>query len=87
MNKADITNEERNRYIMLLKNKYPHIQLESVEFFTDGRDLFFKAKNKKRILTKMGGTYIGHPDSWNTAKRAEFQDTIPNKVEDLFELL
>ena len=83
MNRIELENEQQDKYIKFLQDKYPHIDLKSVELFTDGKNIYFKAQNKKRVLAKMGGTYIGHPDNWNNAKQAEFRDTLTNILEDL----
>ena len=36
---------------------------------------------RQRNLSKMGGCCIGEPSSWNSAKRAEHRDTLPNSVD------
>lgn len=38
--------------------------------------------HRRRELRKMGGYCISEPSTWNSAKRAEFQDMIPNKFEE-----
>jgi len=36
---------------------------------------------RRRELRKMSGCCISEPDTWNSAKRAEFQDMLPNDTE------
>ena len=54
---------------------FDHIVLESFEN---------KIKDKlaviNHILTKMGGSLIGEPHNWNSAKRAECCEIIPNNL-------
>lgn len=46
----------------------------------DGDMVNISVEHEKEILSKMGGTFVGNPLTWNTAKRAEYFDTIPNSL-------
>lgn len=37
---------------------------------------------RRRELRKMGGYCISEPDAWNSAKRAEYRDMVPNTIEE-----
>ena len=77
----EIVPEMRAEYIKIVLERCPDIDPKSIEFMSDGKNIFFKSRKRKKILTKMGGTLIGDPETWNDAKRAEYYDTIPNPVE------
>jgi len=81
MQRRELTPEEQKEYAWLVRAKYPYIDVDQLVFETDGTEVCFRLRGPKRILTKMGGVYIGDPDTWNDAKRAEYYDTVPNPLE------
>ena len=78
---AEMTLEEQQNYIRYVLKKYPRLVIEKLILTVEDDMVRVSIIPKKRILTKMGGTSIGDPLFWNNAKRAEFFDTIPNRIE------
>lgn len=81
MKELALTAEEQKKLAQLIRAKYPYIDVDQLVFETDGTHIYFRQQGPKRILAKMGGVYIGDPDTWNDAKRAEYYDTLPNPLE------
>jgi len=81
MQKIELTPEEQREYTRLIRTQFPYVDVDQLVFETDGTHIFFRQQGPKRILAKMGGVYIGDPDTWNDAKRAEYYDTLPNPLE------
>ena len=74
---------EQAQYVQHILTEHPGKILEKVIFdvseeFVDIHYTFCRQRN----LSKMGGCCIGEPSSWNSAKRAEHRDTLPNSVDD-----
>ena len=80
MKSLELTPEERNKYARSICAKYPNLEADRLVFETDGTHIYFRQREPKRVLAKMGGVYIGDPDTWNDAKRAEYYDTLPNPL-------
>lgn len=80
---AAITPEERETCLAFIQSRYPEIDPDTVELQADDSKIYFKLHVPKRTLAKMGGTYIGDPETWNDAKRAEYYDTVPNSLDDI----
>lgn len=81
MQKLELTLEEQKIYARMIRAKYPYAEVDQLVFETDGTHIYFRQRAPKRILAKMGGVYIGDPDTWNDAKRAEYYDTLPNPLD------
>lgn len=81
MQEIELTIEEQKKYARLIRAKYPYAEVDQLVFETDGAHIYFRQRAPKRILAKMGGVYIGDPDTWNDAKHAEYYDTLPNPLE------
>ena len=78
---AEMTLEEQQSYIRYVLKKYPRLVIEKLILTVEDDMVRVSIIPQKRVLTKMGGTSIGDPLFWNNAKRAEFFDTIPNRIE------
>ena len=76
-----LSNEEQKYYESHVQEKYPHLEIHKLHLTVDGDFVNIAVEPKKRILTKMGGSLIGDPLTWNDAKRAEYLDTIPNSLD------
>lgn len=81
MQKIEPTPEEQREYVRLIRTQYPYVDVDQLVFETDGMHIYFRHRAPKRILAKMGGVYIGDPDTWNDAKRSEYYDTLPNPLD------
>lgn len=77
---AKMSAAEQQHYIQYVSEKYPHITIQKLMLTVDGDTVKISIVPKRSILTKMGGTSIGDPLFWNDAKRAEYFDTIPNRI-------
>lgn len=80
MKSLELTPEERKKYARSICAKCPYLEADRLVFETDGTQIYFRQREPKRVLAKMGGVYIGDPDTWNDAKRAEYYDTLPNPL-------
>lgn len=76
-----LTTEEREVYLAYIRRKYPNLDPDTVTIEPKGDFVNISFQTHRRIATKMGGTLIGDPDTWNAAKRAEYYDTLPNPLE------
>jgi len=72
--------EEQAYYENYISEKYPRLKIRRLFLTIDGDMVNISIELEKEILTKMGGTLIGDPLAWNSAKRAEYFDTIPNTL-------
>lgn len=73
-----ISAEEQEYYEAYIARKYPQLNIRRLILTLEEDRVHFSIEPEKRILTKMCGTLIGDPLTWNDAKRAEYFDTIPN---------
>lgn len=72
--------EEQAYYEKYISEKYPRLIIRRLFLIIDGDMVNISVEREKEILSKMGGTFIGNPLTWNTAERAEYFDTIPNSL-------
>ena len=72
--------EEQAYYEKYISEKYPRLIIRRLFLTIDGDMVNISVEREKEILSKMGGTFIGNPLTWNTAKRAEYFDAIPNSL-------
>lgn len=73
-----ISAEEQEYYKTYIAEKYPQLNIRRVLLTLEDDQVHFTVEPERRILTKMGGTLISDPLTWNDAKRAEYFDTVPN---------
>ena len=73
-----ISAEEQEFYETYIANKYSQLNIQRLILTLEEDCVHFSIEPEKRILTKMGGTLISDPLTWNDAKRAEYFDTVPN---------
>ena len=73
--------EEQKYYESHVLEKYPHLEIHKLHLTVDSDFVNIAVEPRKRILTKMGGSLIGDPLTWNDAKRASYLDTIPNSLD------
>ena len=76
-----MTAEEQQHYIRYVSEKYPHVDIQKLFLAVDGDFVNISIEPRKRVLTKMGGALISDPLTWNDAKRAEYLDTVPNRID------
>ena len=72
--------QEQKYYENYIIKKYGHMNIRRALLTLDGDHVDIRIEPQKRILTKMGGSLIGDPLTWNDAKRAEYFDTVPNSL-------
>ncbi|MBQ3009769.1 MAG: hypothetical protein IJA20_02955 [Methanocorpusculum sp.] len=73
--------EEKQHYADYIADKYPSVIIDKLYLTLDGDFVNIRVEPQKHILTKMGGTLISDPLTWNDAKRAEYFETIPNHID------
>lgn len=78
---GNLSLDEQDYYIDCITKMYPNIGIEEIRLDASGDRIQFRVLIQKRILTKMGGTLISDPTLWNSAKQAEFYETIPNSID------
>lgn len=76
-----LSSAEQKYYENHVLEKYSHLDIQRLHLTVDGDFVNIAIEPKRRILTKMGGSLIGDPLTWNDAKRAEYFDTVPNTLE------
>ena len=74
-----MSEREQDAYIRHVTKKYPMSAIEKLflEVHGDYVDVRYTL-HRSRELRKMGGYCISEPETWNSAKRAEFRDMVPN---------
>ena len=74
---------EQDACVRRITRKYPASAIEKLylEVHKDYVDLRYTL-HRYRELRKMGGYCIGEPSVWNSAKRAEFREMVPNRLEE-----
>lgn len=72
--------EEQKHYKDYILQKYPQLKIRRLFLAIDGDMVNISVEFQKEVLTKMSGAFIGNPLTWNTAKRAEYFDTVPNSL-------
>lgn len=80
-----LSEREQDNYIRRVTKKYPASAIEKLilEVHEDYVDVRYTL-HRYRELRKMGGYCIGEPDTWNSAKQAEYRDMVPNSIEEEF---
>lgn len=78
-----LSEKEQDAYVRRVTEQYPasainKLILEVHEDYVDVRYIL----HRYRELRKMGGYCISEPDTWNSAKRAEYLDMVPNPIEE-----
>lgn len=78
-----LSEREQDAYVRQVTKKYPMSAIEKLflevhEDYVDVRYIL----HRFRELRKMGGYCISEPETWNSAKRAEYRDMIPNNFEE-----
>lgn len=80
-----LSEREQDCYIRRVTEKYPASAIEKLilEVHGDYVDVRYTL-HRCRELRKMGGYCISEPDTWNSAKQAEYRDMVPNSIEEEF---
>lgn len=81
---GSLSMDEQNLYIERIVSMHPSVEIEEILLDAGGAEIQYQAKVRSRVLVKQGGSVIGDPVMWNDAKRAEYIETVPNCVLDLF---
>lgn len=78
-----LSEKEQDAYIRRVTAQYPASSIEKLvlEVHEDYVDVRYTLR-RRRELRKMGGYCISEPDTWNSAKRAEYRDMVPNTFEE-----
>lgn len=78
-----LSEREQDGYIRRVTKKYPASAIEKLilEVHEDYVDVRYTL-HRYRELRKMGGYCISEPDTWNSAKQAEYRDMVPNRFEE-----
>lgn len=77
-----LTEQEQEHYVRRIVSKFPVGAVEKV--ILDVQEEFVHVHytlHRYRDMRKMGGYCIGEPSSWNSAKQAELNDTVPNPID------
>ena len=78
-----LSEREQDAYVRQITRKCPasaieKLYLEVHEDYVDVRYIL----HRSRELRKMGGYCISEPAAWNSAKRAELREMVPNRFEE-----
>ncbi len=78
-----VREEEVNACIRRVTRKYPASAIEKLILEVCGDYVDIRCTlYRRRELRKMSGYCISEPSTWNSAKWAELQDTLPNQFEE-----
>jgi len=75
-----LPSEEQKYYEDYIAKKYGRLQIQRLLLTLDGDYVNIRIEPRKNVLTKIGGTLISNPLTWNDAKRAEYFDTVPHAL-------
>ena len=75
--------KELDAYIRSVTSRHPASSIEKLilEVHEDYIDVRYTL-HRLRELRKMGGYCISEPDTWNSAKRSEYLDMVPNTLQE-----
>ena len=78
-----LSEKELDTYIRSVTSRHPASSIEKLilEVHEDYVDVRYTL-HRLRELRKMGGYCISEPDTWNSAKHAEYLDMVPNSLEE-----
>lgn len=78
-----LSQREQDAYVRQITQKCPASAIDKLylEVHEDYVDVHYTT-HRYRELRKMGGYCISEPKTWNSAKRAEYRDMIPNRFEE-----
>lgn len=78
-----LSEREQDACIRQITRKYPASAIEKLylEVHEDYVDVRYTL-HRYRELRKMGGYCISEPATWNSAKRAELREMLPNSFEE-----
>lgn len=78
-----LSEKELDSYIRSVTSRHSASSIEKLflEIHEDYVDVRYTL-HRFRELRKMGGYCISEPDTWNSAKRSEYLDMVPNSLEE-----
>lgn len=78
-----LSEREQDFYIRRVTQKCPASAIEKLylEVHKDYVDVSYTLY-RYRELRKMGGYCISEPNTWNSAKQAEYREMVPNRFEE-----
>ena len=80
-NGLPLSEAEKDQYVRYIREKYPARIIDKVFLKADEDSVAIRCEyHTLRPVAKMGGYYIGDPETWNSAKQAELRDTLPNRL-------
>ena len=78
-----LSEREQDAYVRQITRKIPPSAIEKL--YLDVHDDYVDVRytlHRYRELRKMGGYCISEPDTWNSAKQAEYREMVPNQFEE-----
>ena len=83
INNGPLSEREQDAYIRQITKKIPPSAIEKLylDVHEDYVDVRY-TPHRYRELRKMGGYCISEPAAWNSAKRAELREMVPNQFEE-----
>lgn len=83
VNNGPLSEREQDACVRQITKKIPPSAIEKLyldvhEDYVDVRYTLYRC----RELRKMGGYCISEPDTWNSAKQAEYREMVPNQFEE-----
>ena len=78
-----LSEREQDAYVRQITRKIPPSAIEKLylDVHEDYVDVRYTL-HRYRELRKMGGYCISEPDTWNSAKQAEYRDMVPHRFEE-----
>lgn len=78
---------EKEVYIEQIVAKHPDVIIDKIILEVSDTSIGYTIFPKKPIFTKLGGYLISDPQTWNDAKRAEYNDSVAHSFDTFAETI
>jgi len=78
---------ERECYIKQIIAKHSDVIIDKIVLDVSNTFISYTAFPKKPIFAKLGGYLISDPQTWNDAKRAEYNDSVAHSFDTFAETI
>lgn len=78
---------EKDVYIEQIVAKHPDVIIDKIILEVSDTSIGYTIFPQKPIFTKLGGYLISDPQTWNDAKRAEYNDSVAHSFDTFAETI
>ena len=72
---------DREIYENYILDNLPRLPVDELIIDISSQQTRISVKPKRAVYAKLGGCLISDPDTWNDAKRAEYNDRVAHPIE------